>query len=65
MIRSMPDPKPIVVAMAWVVECAEKQAHADETKHIVDLSEVNIAGINKVRLFDWSIALHRMLTTFA
>ena len=42
------DPKPLVVGIAWVVECAERKAHVDETKYLVSLENENVAGTNKV-----------------
>ncbi|CAL1711246.1 unnamed protein product [Somion occarium] len=43
------DPKPHVVGIAWVVECVEKRARVDETKFLVNLDLVNVAGTNKRR----------------
>ena len=45
----MNDPKPLVVGIAWVVECVEQRTRVDETKFLVDLELVNVAGTNKVR----------------
>ncbi|KIY50294.1 hypothetical protein FISHEDRAFT_11691, partial [Fistulina hepatica ATCC 64428] len=36
-------PKPLVVGISWVVECAEKLEHLDETKYLINLDNVNIA----------------------
>ncbi|KAI0058417.1 hypothetical protein BV25DRAFT_1810764 [Artomyces pyxidatus] len=47
--RLMDEPKPFVVGIAWVVECAEQRAKADESKFLVDLELVNVAGTNKRR----------------
>lgn len=44
------DPKPHVVGIAWVVECAEQQRQVEEARFAVNLSLVNVAGGNKVRL---------------
>ena len=44
----MSDPKPLVVSISWVVECAEKRIRADETPYLVDLQFENVAGTNKV-----------------
>lgn len=48
--RQLNDPKPLVVGIAWVVECAEQARRADETKFLVNLEGVNVAGANKVRI---------------
>ncbi|KAJ3534580.1 hypothetical protein NM688_g7113 [Phlebia brevispora] len=47
--RLLQEPKPLVVGIAWVVECAEQAKHADETKFLVNLDGVNVAGSNKRR----------------
>lgn len=44
----MNDPKPVVVGIAWVVECVEQRSRVDEAKFKVDLELVNVAGTNKV-----------------
>lgn len=49
--RLLRDPKPLVVGIGWVVDCAEQLKHVEETSHLVDLDGVNVAGINKVRFF--------------
>lgn len=36
------------MGIAWVVECAEQRSRVDETKFLVDLEGVNVAGTNKV-----------------
>ncbi|KAK7691677.1 hypothetical protein QCA50_005076 [Cerrena zonata] len=43
------DPKPLVVGIAWVVECVEKRARVDETKFLINLDLVNVAGTTKRR----------------
>ncbi|KAH9485040.1 Microcephalin [Psilocybe cubensis] len=43
------DPKPLVVGIAWVVECVEQRKHVDETDFLVDIESTNIAGIHKRR----------------
>ena len=48
--RLFEDPKPLVVGIQWVVECAEKHARVDETPYLVDLEGVGVAGSNKVGL---------------
>ena len=45
--RAHEDPKPLVVGIAWVVECVEKRQRLDESKYLVDLDQ-NVAGIIKV-----------------
>jgi hypothetical protein len=47
-IRLLRDPKPLVVGIAWVVECVEQRARVDESQFIVNLEDINTAGINKV-----------------
>lgn len=47
--RSLDDPKPFVVGIAWVVDCAERMEKADETKYLIDLDGLNVAGVVKVR----------------
>jgi len=47
--RLLDDPKPFVVGIAWVVECAEQRDKVDETKFLVDLDGVNVAGTVKRR----------------
>lgn len=49
--RSLRDPKPLVVGIAWVVECVEQRRRVDEAKFIVNLDGVNVAGTNKVDIF--------------
>ncbi|KAH6914323.1 hypothetical protein BKA70DRAFT_1095724 [Coprinopsis sp. MPI-PUGE-AT-0042] len=40
--RQLRDPKPLVVGIAWVVECVEQRTQVDETEHIIDLEEVSL-----------------------
>jgi hypothetical protein len=47
-IRLLNDPKPVVVGIAWVVECVEQRSRVDEVKFKVDLELVNVSGTNKV-----------------
>ncbi|KAG0699355.1 hypothetical protein DFH29DRAFT_55135 [Suillus ampliporus] len=47
--RLLNDPKPLVVGIAWVVECVEQRSRVDEAKFKVDLELVNVAGTNKRR----------------
>ncbi|KAK0226135.1 hypothetical protein IW262DRAFT_1359924 [Armillaria fumosa] len=39
--------KPSVVGLQWIVECAEKFQHLDETQYAISLEGINIAGVNK------------------
>ncbi|KIP11273.1 hypothetical protein PHLGIDRAFT_18033 [Phlebiopsis gigantea 11061_1 CR5-6] len=48
--RALNDPKPLVVGIAWVVECAEKKARVDETKYLINLDHENVAGTKKRRI---------------
>ncbi|KAF8496431.1 hypothetical protein F5888DRAFT_1703821 [Russula emetica] len=47
--RLMREPKPFVVGISWVVECAEKCRRVGEENFLVDLEGVNVAGNNKRR----------------
>ncbi|KAH9889544.1 hypothetical protein C8Q73DRAFT_654210 [Cubamyces lactineus] len=47
--RLLKEPRPLVVGIAWVVECAEQRTRVDETKFLVNLDLANVAGVNKVR----------------
>ncbi|EMD33074.1 hypothetical protein CERSUDRAFT_118138 [Gelatoporia subvermispora B] len=47
--RLLHEPRPLVVGIAWVVECAEQRTHVDETKFLITLDGVNVAGTNKRR----------------
>ncbi len=52
--RAAAEPKPLVVGIAWVVECAEQAKRADETKFLISLTGVNVAGANKVRILSYT-----------
>ncbi|KAK0241571.1 hypothetical protein EDD85DRAFT_934491 [Armillaria nabsnona] len=39
--------KPFVVGLQWIVECAEKLQHLDETQYAISLEGINVAGVNK------------------
>ncbi|KAI0783004.1 hypothetical protein C8Q75DRAFT_726757 [Abortiporus biennis] len=54
--RLLHEPRPKVVGIAWVVECVEQRSHVDETKFLIDLELVNVAGDKKV------CSIHLMLT---
>lgn len=44
------DPKPLVVGIAWVVECVEQRKRIDETKFLVDVEDMNYGtGTSKRR----------------
>ncbi|KAI8974015.1 hypothetical protein BD414DRAFT_498873 [Trametes punicea] len=47
--RLLKDPKPLVVGIAWVVECAEQRTRVDENRFLVNLDMANVAGINRRR----------------
>ncbi|KAL5483280.1 hypothetical protein ACEPAI_8510 [Sanghuangporus weigelae] len=47
--RLLDEPRPKVVGIGWVVECAEKRARVDESRFQVDLESVNVAGTLKRR----------------
>jgi hypothetical protein len=49
MCRLMREPKPFVVGISWVVECAEQCLRVAEDDFLVDLEGLNVAGNNKVR----------------
>ena len=46
--RLLDDPKPLIVGISWVVKCAEVQMRVDEAPYIVDVSHLNVAGVQKV-----------------
>ncbi|KAH9918813.1 uncharacterized protein B0H18DRAFT_882571 [Fomitopsis serialis] len=48
--RLLKDPRPLVVGIAWVVECAEQCTRVDESRFLISLDGVNVAGTQKVRL---------------
>ncbi|KIM40244.1 hypothetical protein M413DRAFT_446420 [Hebeloma cylindrosporum] len=47
--RLLRDPKPQVVGIGWVVECAEQQKRAEEAEFLVDLENAHFAGTHKRR----------------
>ncbi|KAH8087876.1 hypothetical protein BXZ70DRAFT_955488 [Cristinia sonorae] len=47
--RLLHEPRPLVVGIAWVVECVEQRVKVEETKFLVDLEHVNVAGSSKRR----------------
>ena len=52
------DPKPIVVGIAWVVECVEKRARVDEERFKIDVDMINVAGGNHKVLASHFIPLY-------
>ncbi|TFY55104.1 hypothetical protein EVJ58_g8458 [Rhodofomes roseus] len=46
--RLLKEPRPLVVGIAWVVECAEQCTRVDEGKFVISLDGVNVAGTQKV-----------------
>ncbi|KAF8436312.1 hypothetical protein L210DRAFT_3407692 [Boletus edulis BED1] len=42
--RMLNDPKPVVVGIAWVVECVEKRTKVPEERFKIDVGLVNVAG---------------------
>jgi hypothetical protein len=50
-LRLLRDPKPLVVGIAWVVECVEQRKRVDETKFLVDVEDMHFGtGTSKVYL---------------
>ena len=50
-LRMLRDPKPLVVGIAWVVECVEQRKRVDETKFLVDVEDMHYTtGASKVCL---------------
>ncbi|KAF8806490.1 hypothetical protein BYT27DRAFT_7191045 [Phlegmacium glaucopus] len=48
--RMLRDPKPLVVGIAWVVECVEQRKRVDETKFLVDVEDMQYGtGTSKRR----------------
>ena len=48
-LRMLRDPKPLVVGIAWVVECVEQRKKVDETKFLVDVEDMQYGtGTGKV-----------------
>ena len=48
-LRMLRDPKPLVVGIAWVVECVEQRKKVDETKFLVDVEDMRYGtGTSKV-----------------
>ncbi|KAJ7188632.1 hypothetical protein C8R46DRAFT_878252, partial [Mycena filopes] len=46
--KALPDPKPHVVGMEWVVQSAEKRIHEDEAPYLIDMDDMNTTAM-KVR----------------
>ncbi|KAJ7939656.1 hypothetical protein B0H13DRAFT_1550362, partial [Mycena leptocephala] len=47
--RGLPDPKPLVVGMEWVVQSAEKRTHVDETLYLIDMDDMNTTTTKRHR----------------
>jgi len=47
--RLLHEPLPVVVGIAWVVECVEQKRVVEVDKFLIDLKGVNVAGGNKRR----------------
>ncbi|KAF8141274.1 hypothetical protein EV363DRAFT_6581 [Boletus edulis] len=47
--RLLNDPKPVVIGIAWVVECVEKRARVDEERFKIDVDLINVAGVHLKR----------------
>ncbi|KAJ7928476.1 hypothetical protein B0H13DRAFT_1597352 [Mycena leptocephala] len=45
--KALPDPKPHVVGMEWVVQSAEKRNHEDETPYLIDMDDMNTTAIKR------------------
>ena len=61
------DPKPLVVGIAWVVECVEQRKRVDETKFLVDVEDMHYGtGTSKVHIYlPTYTPLRRVLTYLA
>ncbi|KAJ6495703.1 hypothetical protein C8R47DRAFT_973778 [Mycena vitilis] len=45
--KALPDPKPHVVGMEWVVQSAEKRAHEDEAPYLIDMDDMNTTAAKR------------------
>ncbi|KAJ7862240.1 hypothetical protein B0H14DRAFT_2349588, partial [Mycena olivaceomarginata] len=43
--RALPDPKPLVVGMEWVVRSAEQRTHEDETPYLISIDDMNTTAM--------------------
>ncbi|THH06973.1 hypothetical protein EW145_g3706 [Phellinidium pouzarii] len=48
--RLLDEPRPSIVGIGWVVECAEKRERVDETLFQVDIDNMNVAGTLKISM---------------
>jgi hypothetical protein len=50
--RALPDPKPVVVGIGWVVECVEKRAKVETGKFEMSLEEVagSVSGLKDTKV---------------
>ena len=58
----MREPKPFIVGISWVVECAEQCRRVGEENFLVDLEGLNVAGNNKVSVLCYESGLVSALT---
>ncbi|KAJ7840651.1 hypothetical protein B0H13DRAFT_1556805, partial [Mycena leptocephala] len=42
--RGLPDSKPLVVGMEWVIQSAEKRTHIDETPYLIEMDDMKTAS---------------------
>lgn len=59
----MLNPKPVVVGIAWVVECVEKRAKVDEERFKIDVDVINVAGGNNKVLPSHFHPISTLITT--
>ncbi|KAJ7863675.1 hypothetical protein B0H13DRAFT_1093058 [Mycena leptocephala] len=45
--RRLPDPKPLVVGIEWVIQSAKKGTHEDETPYIIDANDMNTTAMKR------------------
>lgn len=62
-LRMLRDPKPLVVGIAWVVECVEQRKRVDESKFLVDVEDMHYGtGTGKVYISLYTHPLRHVLT---
>ncbi|KAJ7938866.1 hypothetical protein B0H13DRAFT_1560971, partial [Mycena leptocephala] len=42
--RRLPNPKPLVVGMEWVVQSEKIGTHVDETSYLIEMDDMNTTG---------------------
>ncbi|KAJ7884057.1 hypothetical protein B0H13DRAFT_2537577 [Mycena leptocephala] len=47
--RALPEPKPLVVGMEWVVRSAENRTYEEETLYLIDMDDMNTTTIKRGR----------------